>query len=336
MVTLTISSPEFLRGWVGNQPWFASGRTSVITAGSANDLAPGETLPADSDLDLWCFHDGAPLPRGWKQLVDGVTVETTHFAASRLLSSPETDFRLAPNLLNPTVLFDPRGDIARAVAAASALYRDPAVVARRTASAFEETREHLSRHAQAPDSTMDLLLGVLGLPNVMLVSACRRPTFRKAFIHARDLCRESGQEALYERLLAAAGFGGIDVRAARRMVSLCLEIAAASRGTTYEPFWGDFELQAFRADAFAGFVSRCIDNGDHREAVLQILFMAYWGMLPLWATGSAALAEAQERYDEIVRSAGWADTPMRVRRATELLAFADTRLAAALALCAEA
>ena len=148
--------------------------TGIYNCRQSNDLPAGGTLSSDSDLDLWCFHPEEELPRQEKCVYEGTVFEACHFNIEILGPSSVTDYQLAPNLVSPTILADPYGKIAETVRRVKDEYRDNEAISARLEAATQDCRMHLSRYAEKPESTLDLLLGSLSVPNSMLIASCEQ------------------------------------------------------------------------------------------------------------------------------------------------------------------
>ena len=313
---------QFIMDWVSGRPWFVSGQTSVMTAGSYNDLPAGGTLSSDSDLDLWCFHLETELPRQEKCVYEGTVFEACHFNIGMLGPNSVTDYQLAPNLISPTILADPYGKIAENVHRVKAEYRDIEAISARLEAVTQDCRMDLSRYAEKPESTLDLLLGSLSVPNCMLIASCERPTFRKAFAQSKSVCRKWNLSVLYQDLLGRLRFRELDPERVRNLLDMCVRILNESVKVKRSNFWGDFEIQPFRISQFELHDLAAIEEGMHTEMVLHILFMAYWGMLPIWMDADESATEEQQGlYDQILHTIGWHTPESRQGVAGELLEF---------------
>ncbi|MFI6292718.1 hypothetical protein ACIBEJ_14105 [Nonomuraea sp. NPDC050790] len=246
----------------------------AFLSGSAAWLAPDETLPPASDVDVFVVTGERRRKLG-KFRFEGALLEATYLTWERIPSAAAIlgDYHLAGAFKDDNVLADPSGRLRELQRAVGPAWAEPHWVRERCEHAESGILKGLAAMDEAqpyPARVMRVLFAAGVTTHVLLTAGLRNPTVRLRYPAVRMMLMPYGRAALYEGLLELLGSERMGPGRVERHLAAMTRVfdqAALVENAPY-PFASDISPQA-RHIAVDG-SRELIERGLHREAMFWI------------------------------------------------------------------
>lgn len=255
----------------------------ALFAGSINDKPDDAEWTEGSDVDIFIYQSGETTPRPPKLPYRGLILEPSHHSADQLTNIEKIlgDAHQAPHIARGKIISDPNGILRQTSLTVAADFPKFAWIQKRMNWALDNATSKLTSCMNAKEggknwSLCSFSLGIRNIAALAAIASMRNPTFRRCLVVSRDVLTPHGYGPLHEELLNI--LGSHDARPALVQAQLLpmLEIFRRAVAVAKTPFFFQFELDAAAEPLFRSGCQEMIDAGDHREAMLFILFVYYF------------------------------------------------------------
>lgn len=266
----------------------------ALLAGSINQRAEDAPFSAASDVDIYVYQGPEGTPRPPKIPHAGLILEPSHHGAAilgdleRLLGDPHQ----APHVAAGHIIADPQGALRRAHEAVRDGFPRLRWVRRRMEWAVRNATGKLESCVNARDPHVGLVcaysLGLRNIAAIAPIAVLQNPTLRRCLVVSRDILVAGGHGELHEELLDILGSRETSAATAREFLEPTMTLFRRAAAVARTPFWAKFELDPLAETLFREGLVEMIDAGDHREAMLYLLFIHYFCGHALTNDGSDA------------------------------------------------
>lgn len=252
----------------------------ALFAGSINDKPDEAEWTDGSDVDMYFYQSGETTPRPPKLPYRGLILEPSHHSAEQLTNSEKIlgDAHQAPHIARGKIISDPTGILRQTMVTVAADFSKFVWIQKRMDWAFNNATSKLTSCLNAKDdgkiwSLCSYTLGIRNIAALAAIASMRNPTFRRCLVVSRDVLTPHGYGPLHEEVLNILGSHNATPVLVQAQLLPMLEIFRRAVIVTRKPFFFQFELDASAEPIFHQGTQEMIDGGDHREAMLFILFV---------------------------------------------------------------
>ena len=252
----------------------------ALFAGSINDRRDDSEWTDGSDVDIYFYQSGEITPRAPKLLFRELIMEPSHHPADLLLNTDKIlgDPHQATHIARGNIICDPNGLLKKTQQTVKPQLTELEWIHKRMMWAYSNAESKLTGCIKSTtERDMGLIisfsLGVRNIAALPAIAALRNPTLRRCAVVSRDILSQYGYDHLHEEMLDIYGSRSATPSAVRALIPPLMELFRRASVVSNTPFFFSFEFEPAAEPLFQNGIQEMIDSGDHREAMLFVLFL---------------------------------------------------------------
>ena len=252
----------------------------ALFAGSITDKHDEEKWTGSSDIDIYFYQSGEITPRAPKLLCRGLIMEPSHHPFDSLLNIDKIlcDPHQATHIARGKIICDPTGQLCKTQQTVKPVFAELEWIHKRMMWAHKNAELKLTGCINATNERdmgyfISYTLGVRNIAALPAIASLRNPTFRRCAVVSRDILSQYGYDHLHEEMLDIYGSRSATASSVQALIPPLMELFRRAIVVSKTPFFFSFEFEPAAEPLFQNGIQEMIDSGDHREAMLFVLFL---------------------------------------------------------------